>query len=142
MAGAADDSRIYLVDSDEGRIRSGGAVVVGPDGVREDVAPGVFAAVQQVVAAMRAGRGVTVVPLRTELPVDEAADAIGMGRDDFRAYVADGAVSFRSSEYVDWVRLADVVEWDNQRRRERSAALQELLDDEPWDSDGAGLQDS
>ena len=76
-----------------------------------------YRAVQHVLEAMRAGRGVKIVPLRAELPIDEAADAIAMGRDDLRKYVAEGAVPFRSSEYVDWVRLADVIAWDNERRR-------------------------
>lgn len=86
---------------------------------------------------MRAGRGVKITPLRPELPIDEAADAIGMGRDDLRKYVAEGAVPFRSTEYVDWVQLADIINWNNQRRVERSAALQELLDEEPWDKSGS-----
>jgi hypothetical protein len=64
---------------------------------------------------------VKISPLWPELPIDEAADAIGMARDDLRAYVAEGAVPFRSSEYVDWVRLAEVIAWDNKRREARSA---------------------
>ena len=95
-----------------------------------------FKAVQHVIEAMRAGMAVKISPLRPELPIDEAADAIAMGRDDFRSYVADGAVSSRSTEYVDRVRLDEVIAWDNKRREERSAALQELLDEEPWDEPG------
>ncbi|MEU4295176.1 hypothetical protein AB0E63_43740 [Kribbella sp. NPDC026596] len=64
---------------------------------------------------------VKISPLRPEPPIDEAADAIAMGRDDFRSYVADGAVSLRSTEYVDWVRLDEVIAWDNKRREERGA---------------------
>ncbi|MEJ1137635.1 hypothetical protein [Kribbella sp. CCNWLW197] len=46
------------------------------------------------------------------LPIDEAAAAIGMGSDDLRSYIAEGAIPFRSIEYVDWVRLADVLALD------------------------------
>jgi hypothetical protein len=133
MPGPTTDARIYLLDPDERHLVPNGPAVVGPDGVREDVPPLVFNAIQHVLAAMRAGQAVKISPYRPELPIDEAADAIGMARDDLRAYVAEGAVPFRSSEYVDWVRLADVIAWDNKRREERSAALQELLDEEPWD---------
>lgn len=141
MLGPGTDSRIYLLDEDERRLVPDGPAVVGPDGVREEIPPQVFRAVQHVLEAMRAGQAVKVTPLRPELPIDEAADAIGMGRDDLRAYVAEGAVPFRSSEYVDWVRLADVIAWDNKRRQERRAALQELLDEEPWDeADDDGRQ--
>lgn len=135
MTGPTTDSRIYLLDPDERQIVPGGPAVVGPDGTREDIPPQVFRAVQHVVAAMRAGRAVKITPLRPELPIDEAADAIAMGRDDFRKYVAEGAVPFRSSEYVDWVRLADVIEWDNQRREARRAGIRELLDEDPWDEE-------
>jgi hypothetical protein len=136
MPGPTTDARIYLLDSDERQISPGGPAVVRPDGEREEIPVGVYRAVQHVIEAMRAGMAVKVVPVRPEVPIDEAADTIGMGRDELRAYVAEGALPFRSSEYVDWVRLADVIEWDNQRRRDRSAALQELLDEEPWDEPG------
>jgi hypothetical protein len=69
------------------------------------------------------------------LPIDEAADAIGMRRDDLRAYVAEGAIPFRSSEYVDWVRLADVIDLDNRRYEQQEAALDELIGGDPTDDD-------
>jgi hypothetical protein len=119
------------LESDERAVVPGGPAVIGPDGRREDIPPQVFRVLQHVLEAMRAGRAVKITPLRTELPIDEAADAIGMARDDLRAYVAEGAVPFRSTQYVDWVQLADVIEWDNRRRAERSAALDELMGGEP-----------
>ncbi|TCO35685.1 hypothetical protein EV652_101570 [Kribbella steppae] len=141
MPGPSTDSRIYLLDADERQVVPGGPAVIGSDAVREELPPQVFRAVQHVIEAMRAGQAVKITPLRPELPIDEAADAIGIGRDDLRGYVAEGAIPFRSSEYVDWVRLADVIAWDNKRRQERSAALQELLDEEPWDEgDDEGRQ--
>jgi hypothetical protein len=133
MPGPAHDARIYLLDPDERQISPNGPAVIGPDGVRQDVPPLVFKAIQHVIEAMRAGMAVKIAPLRPELPIDEAADAIGMGRDDLRAYVAEGAVPFRSSEYVDWVRLDQLIEWDNQRRDEQRAGIQELLNEAPWD---------
>jgi hypothetical protein len=135
MPGPTTDSRIYLLDEDERQIMPGGPAVIGPDGVREEIPPLVYRAVQHVLEAMRAGRAVKIVPLRTELPIDEAADAIGIGRDDLRKNVAQGAIPFRSSEYVDWVQLADVVEWDNRRWEEQQAALDELMGGDPADDD-------
>ena len=109
MRWAATDSRIYLLDEDERHTVRGGPAVIGADGTREDIPPLVFEAVQHVVEAFRSGRAVKITPLRHELPIDEAADAIGMGRGDLRRNVAKGAVPFRSTEYVDWVQLADVI---------------------------------
>lgn len=130
MAGPTTDARIYLLDEDERSVMPGGPAVVGPDGVREEIPPAVYLAVQHVLEAMRAGRAVKVVPLRPELPVDEAADAVAVGRDVLRKYVARGEIPFRSSEYVDWVRLADVVNWDIARRERRSAVLDEMFADD------------
>jgi hypothetical protein len=68
--------------------------------------------------------------------VDHAADAIGMARDDLRADVAEGAIPFRSTQYVDWVQLAEVIEWDNRRYQEQQAALDELMGGDSADDDG------
>lgn len=132
-----EDARIYLLDQQESGVVASGPAITGPDGTREEVPPLVFEAVRHVVEAMRAGMGVKVTPLRPELPVDEAAYAIGMDPMDFRSYVADGKIPFRSSDYVDWVRLADVLEFDRRLSEQRHKAVQELLD-EPWDDESDG----
>jgi hypothetical protein len=55
-----------------------------------------------------------------------------MARDDLRPYVAEGAVPFRSTDSVDWVDLATVIAWDNDRRAARAEGIRELLDEDPW----------
>lgn len=127
------DARIYLLEDDDRRITPGGPAVIRPDGVREDIPPAVYRVLQHVLEAMQAGRAVKVSPLRTELPIDEAADAIAIGRDVLRKHVGAGEIPFRSSEYVDWVRLADVLNWDNNRRAERRAVLDAYWAEEPDD---------
>jgi hypothetical protein len=139
MDGPADSARIYLLSDDERQVSPTGPVVIDADGVRQELPPLVFKAVQHVIEAMRAGMAVKVSPLRHELPIDEAAHAIGMAKDDLRAYVAEGAIPFRSTEYVDWVKLEDVLAFDRERRRKRSEGVRKMLDEEPWDeptSDG------
>jgi hypothetical protein len=134
--GPSDNSRIYLLSEGERQVSPNGPAVIGPDGVRQDIPPLVFKAVTHVIEALRAGNAVKVVPLRSELPVDEAAAAIGMDALDFRSYVADGEIPFRSSEHVDWVRLEDVLGFDRRLSEQRHRAIQELLD-EPLDDDDA-----
>lgn len=107
--------------------------MTGPDGAREELPPLVYQAVQHVIEAMRAGKAVKISPLRPELPIDEAAAAIGMAKDDLRAYVAEGEVPFSSTEYVDWVRLSDVMAFDRRRREHRRAGVRQMLDEDPWD---------
>jgi hypothetical protein len=133
MDGPADSARIYLLEPGEGVISPGAAAVIGPDGIREELPPLVYQALRHVIEAMRAGKAVKISPLRPELPIDEAAAAIGMAGDDLRAYAAAGEVPFRSTEYVDWVRLSDVMAFDRRRRAFRRAGVRQLLDEEPWD---------
>jgi len=134
MNGPTNRARIYLPEGDENVAAAGGPAIVGPDGVREDIPPLVFEAVRHVAEAMRAGMGVKVSPLRPELPVDEAAYAIGMHEDTFRKHVAHGDIPFRSTEHVDWVKLADVITFSQRHRQRRSEGMRELrqlLEDEP-----------
>ena len=123
------------MEEDDRRIVPGGPAVIGPDGVREDIPPAAFRVLEHVLQAMRAGRAVKVVPLRTELPIDEAADAVAIARDVLRKHVGAGEIPFRATQSVDWVRLADVIEWDNARRAAQRAALDEYWADEQ-DDDG------
>lgn len=127
---------VFLLDDAERRLVRGGPALVGPDGTRHEVPPKVFEVLRFVEAALAAGFAVQVTPLRTELPIDEAADAIEMARDDLRHYVADGEIPFRSTEYVDWVKLADVLAFDARLKAQREQALQALAEEEPWDDDG------
>ena len=133
MLGPAEDTGIYLLDEDQRQVSPHGPAIVDADGVRQDLPPLVYQAITHVVEAMRAGKAVKIVPLRPELPIDEAADAIGMARDDLRRFVAEGAIPFRTTEYVDWVRLDQLIAWENQRRADRRTTMDEMLAEEPWD---------
>ena len=135
MDGDASSARIYLLDENERQVTPNGPVIVGPDGVRLELPPLVYQAAQHVIEAMLAGQAVKLTPFRTELPIDEAAYAIDMRSDDLRAYVAEGAIPFRSTEYVDWVRLENVIKWDRERKRKRREGVQRLLDEGPWEED-------
>lgn len=133
MAGPTTDARIYLLEEHDRRVVPDGPAVIAPDGTREDIPVAAFRVLQHVLEAMRAGHAVKIVPLRTELPIDEAADAVAVARDVLRKHVGAGEIPFRSTEYVDWVQLADVIEWDNARRAAQRAVLDAYFADEPDD---------
>jgi hypothetical protein len=130
MLGPARDARIYLLDDGEWEVAPGGPAVIGAHGTREEIPPLVYRAVQHVLDAMRAGQAVKVTPLRPELPIDEAADAVAVARDVLRKRVGAGEIPFRSTESVDWVLLKDVILWDNARRERQRAILDEMLADD------------
>jgi hypothetical protein len=133
MDGDATSTRIYLLDEDNRQVKPDGPAIVGPDGTRHGLPPLVYKAVEHVIEAMRAGQAVKVVPLRPELPIDEAAAAIGMAKSDLRAYVAEGALPFRSTEHVDWIRLDELIAFDRRRREHRRKGVREMLDEGPWE---------
>jgi hypothetical protein len=134
METPAHRSPVFYLSEAERRLTPDGPALVGPDGTRHDVPERVFDALQKVESVLRSGMGVMITPLRPELPVDEAAEAIEMDFDEFRSYVADGEIPFRSSEHVDWVKLVDVLDFDRRLALKRQAALQVLRDEEPWDT--------
>jgi hypothetical protein len=128
---------IFLLTESDRVLVPDGPALVGPDGVRRDIPPKVYEVMRFVEAAMLKGYAVQVTPLRTELPIDEAADAIEMDRDELRLYVGRGDIPFRSSEYVDWVKLSDVLALNTRVNREREQALRTLAEEEPWDGNGS-----
>ena len=62
-----------------------------------------------MVGAMRQGKAVKVTPLRTELPVAEAAHAIGLPVEILQKYIDNGTIPHRSTQHYDWVRLSEVM---------------------------------
>ncbi|MFD7153033.1 hypothetical protein ACFV9C_00455 [Kribbella sp. NPDC059898] len=128
-------SEVFLVEESDRALVADGPALVAPGGARHQIPPKVFEAMRFVEAAMRQGFAVQVIALRHELPIDEAAAAIGMSAEDLRAYAAEGALPFRSSDYVDWVRLTDVLALDERLRAQRRRALDELLNESDYDED-------
>ena len=131
---------VFLLADSDRQIAPGGPALVGSDGVRRDIPLKVYEVMQFVEAALVKGYGLQITPLRQELPVDQAADAIQMDRDELRQYVGKGEIPFRSSQYVDWVKLSDVLALDARIQAQRDEALQELANEEPWDDDGSGSE--
>jgi hypothetical protein len=132
-------SKVYLSADADRSLVAGDPALVDPDGTRHHLAPEAFEAMQFVEAAMAKGFAIQITALRHELPIDEAAAAVGMPRRDLRSYVADGEIPFRSSEYVDWVRLADVLAFNQRLKAQRREALDEMLSEPLWeDGDDAG----
>jgi hypothetical protein len=132
---------VFMLSDPDRKLVHGGPALVGPDGSRREVPPKVYEAMQFVEAALAKGLAVQITPLRHELPIDEAAGAIEMTRDELRHYVNKGEIPFRSTEYVDWVNLADVLAFDARLRAQREEGLQALADEEPWDENGGSSAD-
>jgi hypothetical protein len=125
--------QVFQLDEASRFLAPNGPALIGPDGTRHDIPPKVFEILRFVESVLAHNQAVKVTPLRPELPIDEAADAVDMPRDELRAYVAEGRIPFRSSQYLDWVKLADVVEFKARLKAESRVALDELLSEDLWD---------
>ncbi|TDO47815.1 hypothetical protein EV643_108129 [Kribbella sp. VKM Ac-2527] len=128
---------IFLLADSDRRLVPDGPTLVGPDGGRRDIPPKVYEVLRFVEAAMLKGYAVQVTPLRDELPIDEAADAIEMDREELRLFAGRGDIPFRSDEYVDWVKLSDVLAFNARLNADREQALQTLAEEESWDDGGS-----
>ncbi|MEU4389790.1 hypothetical protein [Kribbella sp. NPDC023855] len=126
---------VFLLTDADRELLAGGPALVDPDGSRHDIPPKVHEVMKYVEDVLRQGYALQITPLRHELPIDEAADAVSMPRRELRLLVGKGEVPFRSSEYVDWVRLADVIELSKRLDAEREKMLQSFAEEEPWDDD-------
>ncbi|MEU4389792.1 hypothetical protein [Kribbella sp. NPDC023855] len=128
-------TEVFLLAEEDRTTIPNGPALLSPDGTRHDLPPKVYELMQYIDSALHQGYALQITPLRQEVPIDQAADAISMAPDELRQYVGDGEIPFRSSEYVDWVKLSDVLAFKRRLQAQREEALQALADEEPWDDD-------
>jgi hypothetical protein len=127
---------VFLLSDSDRQLSPSGPAIVGPDGERRDIPPKVYEILKFVEAALQQGFGVQITPLRQELPIDQAADAIEMPREELRFFVGRGDIPFRTTDYVDWVKLSDVLALNARVNAEREQMLQSFAEEEPWDDNG------
>jgi excisionase family DNA binding protein len=105
----------------------GDAAIVAPDGTLVHLPPAVYEVLTRVIAAMRAGRAITVAPLAQRLTTQEAADLLGVSRPTLIKLLAEGKIPFEQPGRHRRVRLDDLLAYRDRRRSERSADLDELI---------------
>ncbi|MFI5707293.1 hypothetical protein [Kribbella sp. NPDC051620] len=125
--------KVFLLAEQDRNLVANGPALVDPSGARHDIPPKVHEAMAYVEAALREGYAVQITPLRQELPIDEAADAALMPRKELRLLVSQGEIPFRSSDYVDWVQLSDVLALSARLDAARDEMLQSFAEEESWD---------
>lgn len=109
------------------RQSAGQAALVGPSGERVRLPHPVYEVLVEVIEAMRAGRAITVVPSAQRLTTQEAADLIGISRPTLVKLLDAGKIPYEQPGRHRRVRLADVLEYRDRRRRERRETLDELV---------------
>ena len=100
--------------------------LVGPSGDATELPAEIYELLVTVVGQLRAGNGVSIVPVHAELTTVEAAEILGVSRPHLIKQLEAGAIAFRKVGSHRRVRLADLLAYRDHQDAEARAALDEL----------------
>jgi excisionase family DNA binding protein len=121
------DQLLDLARFMEGHTEPG--LLLGPDGEQVPLPAEVYRVLLQVVDVMRQGKATLVAPQGLLLTTQEAADFLGVSRPTLVKLLEDGAIPFEKPNRHRRVRLQDLIDFQERRRSERRAALNELTEE-------------
>jgi excisionase family DNA binding protein len=87
---------------------------------------GAVALLMEILEAMAAGRGVTIIPENAELTTVQAADVLNVSRPFLVRLLEKGAIPFHKVGKHRRIRMDDVMAYKEDIDRKREAALDEL----------------
>ncbi len=100
--------------------------LVGPNGDATELPAEIYELLVTVVGHLRAGNGVSIIPVHAELTTVEAAEILGVSRPHLIKQLEAGAIAFRKVGSHRRVRLADLLAYRDRQDAEARAALDEL----------------
>jgi excisionase family DNA binding protein len=100
--------------------------LVGPDGQATELPAEIYKLLVTVIDHLKAGNGVSIVPVHAELTTVEAAELLGVSRPHLIKQLETGAIPFRKVGSHRRVRLADLLAYRDRQDAEAQAALDEL----------------
>lgn len=140
---ASVDSRTYLPDQgQEAEIvdfvaaleRLGGQAprrrpaIVSSDGSQHEIPEAMVDVLRQVAQALSAGMGVNVAPLNAMLTTQEAADFLGISRPTLVRILDRGQIPMEQPGRHRYVRLIDLLAYQDRSRAERRRALDQMVE--------------
>ena len=99
------------------------ASLVGPDGVTIELPEGIHSLLVSIVENLKAGNGVTVIPMHAELTTVEAAEILNVSRPFLIKQLEGGAVPFHMVGTHRRLRLADVLAYRDRMESQAADAL-------------------
>lgn len=141
---ASSDARTYVPDDaqgaaiadfmrvlDEAGLATAGSrpALVAANGERYELPESMFEALRQVADALSSGMGVSVAPLSAMLTTQEAADYLGISRPTLVRILERGEISMEKPGRHRFVRLRDLVDYQDRMKAERREALEQLVAD-------------
>jgi excisionase family DNA binding protein len=88
---------------------------------------GVVAVLMDILEAMAAGRGMTIIPENAELTTVEAAEVLNVSRPFLIKLLEEGAIPFRKVGTHRRVRMEDVMAYKARIDQERALVLDQLV---------------
>jgi excisionase family DNA binding protein len=104
----------------------GSARLVGPDGTEIELPESIHDLLVSIAEHLKAGDGVTVIPMRAELTTVEAADLLNVSRPFLIKQLEAGALAHHMVGTHRRLRLADVVAYRDRMDRNAAEALAAL----------------
>lgn len=101
--------------------------LVGSDGRRTEIPESMVEVLRQVANALSRGMGVNVAPLNAMLTTQEAADFLGISRPTLVRILDREEIPMERPGRHRYVRLSDLIEYQDRTRRQRRAALDEMV---------------
>lgn len=100
--------------------------LVGANGERLPLPAAMYDILRQVAEALSSGMGVTVAPMNARLTTQEAADFLGVSRPTLVRMLERHDIAMEKPGRHRFVRLADLVEYQQSQRTERRTALDRM----------------
>jgi excisionase family DNA binding protein len=113
-------------------------LLLGPDGEQVPLPAEVYQVVVDVVAAMREGKVITLVPRTQRLTTQEAADFLGVSRPTLVKLLEDGKIPYEQPGRHRRILFTDLLAYAERQRADRHAALDQMTED----ASAAGLYGS
>jgi excisionase family DNA binding protein len=115
-----------LRDQIEAMLQGPQTYLVGPDGERLELPPSAVEALKVVIDALMRGQSVTLISQDKELSPQVAADMLYVSRPHLIKLLDQGEIPFHRVGTRRRIRLEDVLAYQDRRRAERKAGLDEL----------------
>jgi excisionase family DNA binding protein len=107
-------------------MESGQAVLVGPNGNKQPIPAEVHALFLRVLQVLQSGKAISIVPYMQELTTQDAAHLLGVSRQYLVRLLDSGGVPFHKVGTHRRIYLRDLLQYRQERDRERRAALSDL----------------
>jgi excisionase family DNA binding protein len=104
-------------------------LLLGPDGEQVPLPEEVYRVMVEVVAAMREGKVITLVPRTQRLTTQEAADFLGVSRPTLVKLLEDGKIPYDQPGRHRRILFTDLLAYTERQRVDRRTALDQMTED-------------